>query len=281
MNLSKLRAWRPNNLALAFLMPFLALLALMIFVGAVPFGNNSLLCYDMWHQYFPFFKAFRNALLRGENLLYSWNVGMGMDYLGLISYYLASPLYLLSVFVPESLVLTYFSLLVPVKLGLASLFFAIFLKRLFGKNDFSIALFGSFYGLCAWALGYQWNIMWLDTFALLPLVALGTVSLLRDKKFILYTVALSLSIFVNYYIGFFVCIFVLLLFICYQICRCKSVKAFFLDLCRIALFSALAIGMTAILELPALAALGKTYSSVNTFPESFALNMVASVPKLC
>jgi uncharacterized membrane protein YfhO len=116
--------------------------------------------------------------------------------------------------------------------------------------------------------------MWLDTFALLPLVALGTVSLLKEKKFVLYTISLALSIFINYYIGFFTCIFVFLLFICYQICRCRSVKAFFLDLGRIALFSALAIGMTAILELPALAALGKTYSSVNSFPEGFSLNMV-------
>ena len=274
MNLSKLRGWRPNYLAVAFLMPFVGMLVLMMCVGATPFGHRSLLYSDMWHQYFPFFKAYRNALLSGESLLFSWNVGMGMDYLGLISYYLASPLYLLSVLLPDSWVLPYFSLLVPVKLGLASLFFAIFLKKLFGKNDFSIALFGSFYGLCAWALGYQWNIMWLDTFALLPLVALGTVSLLRDKKFILYTISLALSIFINYYIGFFTCIFVLLLFICYQICRCRSVKAFFLDLGRIALFSALAIGMTAILELPALAALGKTYSSVNSFPEGFQLNLV-------
>ena len=274
MNLSKLRGWKPNFLAIAFFIPVLAILLLMITVGATPFGTKSMLYSDMWHQYFPFFKAFRKALLSGDSLLFNWNVGMGMDYLGLISYYLASPLYLLSVLIPDSWVLPYFSLLVPLKLGLASLFFAIFLKKIFGKDDFSIALFGGFYGLCAWALGYQWNIMWLDTFAMLPLVALGTVSLLRDKKFLLYTVTLALSIFSNYYIGFFTCIFVLLLFICYQICRCKSAKDFFLDLCRIALFSVLAIGMTAVLELPALAALGKTYSSVNSFPEDFALNMV-------
>ena len=274
MNLTKLRDWKPNYLAVSFLMPFTGLLILMIFVGAVPFGNQSLLYSDMWHQYFPFFKAFRNALVRGESLLYSWNVGMGMDYLGLISYYLASPLYLLSVFVPDAAVLSYFSLLVPVKLALASLFFAIFLKKVFGKNDFSIAVFGSFYALCAWALGYQWNIMWLDTFALLPLVALGTVRLLRDKKFVLYTVTLALSIFANYYIGFFTCIFILLFFICYQISRWTNFKTFCKDLCRIALFSVLAIGLTAVIALPALLALGKTYSSVNSFPEDFSLNIV-------
>ncbi|MCD7754965.1 MAG: YfhO family protein [Firmicutes bacterium] len=276
MKLPQLKKPKWNYPALAFLFPVIGILVLMMIGGYTPFGSRSMLYSDMWHQYFPFFKAFRQALRSGDSLLYSWNVGMGMDYLGLISYYLASPLNLLSALLPESWVLPYFSLLVPIKLGLASLFFAIFLKELFGKDDFSLVLFGTLYGMCAWALGYQWNVMWLDTFALLPLVALGAVRLLRDKQYILYTVTLFLSIFCNYYIGLFTCIFVLLLFICYQICFCRSIKRFFADLCRIALFSVLAIGMTAILELPALAALANTQSSVNSFPEGFSLNMVSS-----
>ena len=265
-----------NYLAIAFAIPVLCMLGIMLCGSYEPFGNNrSMLYSDMYHQYYPFFVAFRKALLSGNGLLYTWDIGMGIDYLGLISYYLASPLNLLTVLLPEGWMLEYFSLLVPIKLGLASLFFAIFLKQIFRKDDLSISLFGAFYGLCAWALGYQWNVMWLDTFALLPLVALGTVSLLRDNKFILYTVTLFLSIFSNYYIGFFTCIFVLLLFICYQICRFRSVKRLLSDLVRIAFFSALAICMTAILELPALAALQTTQSSVNNFPEGFRLNIAS------
>ncbi len=256
-----------------FLIPFMAMLFVMAANSFTPFGDSSMLYSDKYHQYFPFFKAFRENLRNGESLLYSWDVGMGMDYLGLISYYLASPLNLLSVILPDSWVLGYFEMLVPIRLGLSGLFFALFLKKIFKRTDFSIAIFGSFYALCAWALGYQWNVMWMDTFALLPLVALGTVSLLKDKKFILYTFTLFLSVFSNYYIGFFTCIFVLLVFICYEICRWESFKKFFFDLCRIALFSLLAIGMTAILELPTLAALGTTQSSVNKYPEDFALNM--------
>ena len=273
MNLQKIKQIKWNYLWIAFLIPVVGMLCVMIGAGAEPFGQSSMLYSDMYHQYYPFFKAFRRALLSGDSLLYSWNVGLGMDYLGLISYYLASPLNLLSVLVPEVFLLEFYSLLMPVKLGLASLFFAIFLKETFRKNDISISLFGAFYGLCAWALGFQWNIMWLDTFALLPLVALGTVALLRDKKFVLYTLTLFLSIFSNYYIGFFTCIFVLLLFICWQICRCESPKRFFQDLGRIACFSILAIGMTAILELPAFAALQTTQSSVNQFPTTFRLNI--------
>ena len=274
MKLPQAKKIKWNYPAIAFCLPVIGMLVVMMIAGVVPFGQKSMLYSDMYHQYFPFFKAFREALLSGDSLLYTWSVGMGMDYLGLISYYLASPLYLLSVFVPESWVLPAFSMMVPIKLGLASLFFAIFLKKMFHRDDLSISLFGCFYALCAWALAYQWNVMWLDSFALLPLVALGTVSLLREKKFVLYTVTLFLSIYSNYYIGFFTCIFVLLLFICYQICRCRSVGRFFSDLCRIALFSVIAIGMTAILSLPALAALQDTQSSVNKFPDSFSVNIV-------
>ena len=273
MRLNKPFRLRCNFLALAFAIPCVGMLFVMLISGYEPFGKYSMLYSDMYHQYYPFFVEFRRALREGRGLIYTWSVGMGMDYLSLIAYYLASPLNLLSVFVPEVWLLEFYSLLMPVKLGLAGLFFAIFLKKIFGTEDLSISVFGGFYGLCAWALGYQWNIMWLDTFALLPLVALGTVSLLKEKKFFLYTVTLFLSIYSNYYIGLFTCIFVFLLFFVYQICRWGGWKKFFGDLLRIALFSAIAIGMTAILTLPAFLGLQTTQSSVNKFPTTFRLNI--------
>ncbi len=279
MKLSEKSGWKwgIRNHVFAFMIPCFGMLMVMLVNGYHPFGSKmSMLYSDNYHQYYPFFVAFRKALLSGESLLYSWDVGMGVDYLGLIAYYLGSPLNLLSVLVPESQVLNYFSMLMPIKLGLAGLFFSIFLRKIFDREDFSIALFGGFYGLCAWAMGYQWNIMWLDTFALLPLVALGMVSLLRDKKFILYTITLALSVLSNYYIGLFTCFFVFLSFFCYEICCPRGWKRFFGDLFRIGLFSVLAIGMTTILSMTSLAALQTTQSSVNKFPTSFRLNIASS-----
>ena len=273
MELAKVRKIKVNSLALAFLLPCVGMLFVMLISRFEPFGNYSMLYSDMYHQYYPFFVEFRRALLSGDGLLYTWSVGMGLDYLGLISYYLASPLNLLSVLVPEGWLLEYFSLLNPIKLGLAGLFFALMLKKLYGKNDFSITVFGGLYALCAWALGYQWNVMWLDSFALLPLVVLGEIALLREKRFFLYTACLFFAVFSNYYVGFFVCVFVALVFVCYEICRFPGWKRAGLDLVRIALFSLLAIGMTAILEVPALAALQTTQSSVNQFPKGFRLNI--------
>ena len=270
----KAQQWGP--LLLSFLIPFLCFAGAILVQRCVPFGSSKALLYsDEYHQYYPFFLSLRNALRNGKSLFYNWQIGMGIDYLGLIAYYLGSPLNLLSVLVPDSLTLHYFAILVPIRLGFAGLFFAIMLKKLYGKNDISIALFSAFYALCAWAVGYQWNVMWLDTFALLPLVILGEISLLKDKKFILYTLALFLAVVINYYIGLFVCIFVLLVFICYEICRWKGFGRFFGDLLRMGVFSTLAIGMTAFLELPALVALGGTNSSANEFPTVFRVNMVS------
>ena len=271
----KYKESRGLSLWLAFGIPVGLMLIVMLSAGAEPFrgGAVSMLYSDMYHQYFPFWVEFGRAIREGKGLLWNWAAGLGMDYLSLISYYLASPLNLVSAIVPESLSLEVYSLLMPIKLGLASLFFAIFLNQIFKKEDLSISLFGSMYALCGWALAYQWNVMWLDTFALLPLTVLGMVKLLRDKKPVLYTVTLFLSVFSNYYIGFFTCIFILLLFFVYEICRWRGFKALFLDFFRIGWFTILAIGMSCILELPALAGLQNTQSSVNSFPEGFKLNI--------
>ena len=269
------RKWKWNFTALSFAFPCVGMLVVMLISGYIPFGKTSMLYSDMYHQYYPFFVAFRRSLRQGQSLLYNWSIGMGVDYLGLISYYLASPLNLLSVLIPEKWLLGYFSLLMPIKLGFAGLFFSLFLQKLYGKKDFSLVAFSAFYALCAWAMGFQWNIMWLDTFALLPLVILGEIALLREKRFFLYTITLFLAIYANYYVGFFVCIFVALVFFCYEICRFPGWKRAGLDLVRIAAFSLLAIGMTAVLELPTLAALQTTQSSVNAFPKGFRLNIAS------
>ena len=251
---------------LGFLIPFVGM-CLMYLVMGIAFemqksyflpGSNkvfSLLNSDAYHQYFPFFKAFRANILSGKSLIYCWDIGMGIDYIGLYAYYLGSPLNWLSILVPERWLLDFFTLLTPIRLGFAGMFFALFLKKLFNRNDLSISLFGSFYATCAWVTGYMWNTMWLDTFALLPLVVLGTVSLLKERKLILYTVSLFFSLFINYYIGFFTCVFTLLVFICYEICRWKGFLRFLADLGLMAAFTVIAIGATALITLPAYAAL--------------------------
>ena len=101
MKINRGRARKCSSLALAFAIPCVGMLFVMLISQYEPFGNYSMLYSDMYHQYYPFFLEFRRALRSGESLLYNWSVGMGMDYIGLAAYYLASPLNLFSAVLPE------------------------------------------------------------------------------------------------------------------------------------------------------------------------------------
>lgn len=215
----------------------------------------------MWHQYYPFFVEFRQKLLHGGSLQYSWSMGMGTAYVSLFAYYLSSPLYLLSALVPASLLREFFALLVVVKISLAGLFFAIFLRTVYRRNELALVFFSLLYALCAFVAGYYWNIIWLDTLALLPLLVAGTVSLLREGRFRLYITALALSLWCSYYIAFFCCIFVALCFLGYCICCWQGVTNFLRRFARIALCTLIGVSITAVLLLPTLKALQNTHSA--------------------
>lgn len=262
---------------LAFLIPFLLMFFAFKVSGVSPYGNNQILVTDLWHQYYPFLVDYQAKLKAGESLLWSWTSGGGTNYIALIAYYLASPLNFFSVLVPADQLREFLFIITCVKIGCAGLFYALFIRITFKRRDVSLTAFGIMYALCACIMGYYWNIIWLDSIALLPLVIAGAFALLRDGKFKLYIISLALSVLANYYIGLFICAAVLLLSIGYSIVELKGWKKLVKDFFKMAGCSVVALMMTAILTLPAYFALGHAYSSSNSFPEKFAVN-IGSTP---
>ena len=262
---------------LAFLIPFLLMFFAFKVMGVSPYGDKQILVTDLWHQYYPFIVDYQAKLKAGESLLWSWTSGGGTNYVALIAYYLASPLNFLSVLVPADSLREFLFVITCVKIGCAGMFFSLFLRITFKRRDISITAFGVMYALCAFIMGYYWNIIWLDSVAMLPLVIAGAFALLRDGRFKLYIISLALSILANYYIGLFVCAAVLLCAVGYSIVELKGWKKLVRDFFKMAGCSIVAIMMTAMLTLPAYFALGHAYSSSNSFPEKFAVN-IASTP---
>lgn len=243
-----------------------------------PFGNadKQILVTDLWHQYYPFLADFQYKLKNGESLYWTWSVGGGVNYFSLMSYYLASPMNFLSVLVPYEWLREFLMFSVSVKIALAGTFMAYFLRCVYKRSDLSLVMFGTSFSFCAFFMGYYWNTIWLDTVCIVPLVALGVVKLLTERRFRLFTISLALSLLMNYYIGLFTCIFVLLIFIGYSIVHWKGVKRFAFDLLSTGFYSALAIGMTAFFLLPAFFALQNTHASGSSFPTTFSINIGGS-----
>ena len=76
----------------SFFLPFFILVVICILHDVYPFGEQCILHIDMYHQYCPFFTELMDKIKHGGSLFYSWNVGLGADFISLYAYYLASPL---------------------------------------------------------------------------------------------------------------------------------------------------------------------------------------------
>lgn len=262
---------------LAFVLPAAVLLAVYIFKGIYPFGDRSFLSTDLYHQYMPFFCEFVRAIKAGEGISYSWNIGVGSNFLALYVYYLASPLHWLGFLAPEDHIMEFITYLVVVKIGLCGLTSFLYLSGRSAEREGRALFFSCAYGLSGFLAAYNWNIMWLDCVILLPLILLGLERLVKEGKCVLYCVTLALSIFTNFYISIMICMFLVLYFIFLYGTERHPVKAAgpgwrrAADHLRpaglFALYSLLAGGMAAVLLIPEVCAILKTDFGSVDFPE--------------
>lgn len=253
----------------AFLAPIAIMLIIFAQRGIFPFGEESFLRTDMYHQYAPFFSEFQDKLTRGGSLLYSWNIGMGVNFSALFAYYLSSPLNWFLILCPKGLIIEFMTYSIVLKTGLAGLSMAYYLRKHCGTRDIGIAFFGIFYALSGYMAAYSWNIMWMDCILLFPLIVLGLERLVKEGKGVLYCLTLGLSILSNYYISLMICIFAVLYYVAILILEQKMTwEKFIRRSFSFAVYSLLAGGLAAVVLLPELYALQMTASSDFTFPKT-------------
>ena len=261
----------------AALIPMLALGIAFALHDIYPFGDRQILVTDFWQQYYPFISDYWHRIREGNSLLWSWTAGGGHDYFAHFAYYLASPFNLLATLFPHAYLREMLTLFLLFRVGLASLFMSMFLRFALKKYDILLPAFSSFYALCAFTLGYYWNIMWFDTLVLMPLVILGVYSLVREGKYRLYTISLALAILVNFYIGLFVCIFTAIMFFTQCFISRLNLRKFMQRLITIAVCSAIALGIAAVIILPTYSALQNSFRSETAFPNFWVYHSFASV----
>ena len=186
-----------DGLLIAFFVPVLVMICIFVQRGIFPFGERCFLRTDMYHQYAPFFSEFQYKLRTGGSLLYSWDVGMGVNFAALYAYYLASPLNWLILLCPKKFIIEFMTIMIVLKIGLSGLSFAWYLKKHSQNCILGVGFFGIFYALSGYMAAYSWNIMWLDCILLFPLIVYGLERLVKEQKGMLYCVTLGLSILSN------------------------------------------------------------------------------------
>ncbi len=221
----------------AFAIPFCVLLAAFAMRGIYPFGDVSVMLYDMPVQYAEYFGWLIQVLHGQGNLLCSNAAGLGGGMFSLFTYYLSSPFDLIAFFFAPETVPQLFSVLYLVKIPACAVCCLVLLRgRLLAADAESwreartaaasapagrqalLVLLACAYALTSYVLGYASNIMWLDGVIMAPLAALGAYRLVQRRACGGLFAACACAIVFNWYTGYMVCLLCVLWFF-YELAR--------------------------------------------------------------
>lgn len=202
----------------------LAAFALVVLAGVIaaavngvwPFGEESAAAGDLTAEYLPFLYELWDKLHAGGSLLYSWRSPLGAPFWGSLFYYLSSPFNVLLLFVKKTQIFNLTMILMLLRQALAAFTTTLFLtrRRRGGLSPLALGC-GVLYALCGWSIAYHTNIIWLDVFFLLPLLALGIEAVIDRADAKLYFAVLTVMLFSNFYLAFFACLFAVLYWLYY------------------------------------------------------------------
>ena len=271
---TKLQTSQYLYLLFCFFVPVILMYGIYVVKGIHPFYNGSPLVLDLNAQYVSFFEALRDFALGERSILYSFSRSLGGEFMGMVAYYMASPLTYITVLFPKDRIQEAVLTIMLLKCGLSGASFGFYLhKKSKNPKKLTIFTFALMYALSAYAVVQQHNTMWIDALIWLPLFAYGLENLVYRKKYKLYVISLSVIMICNYYIGFMVCIFaVLYFFFCYfskskdEINPYQEKLHFIKAGSRFAIFSVLSAAISAFMLIAAYYSLqfGKTeFSSPN------------------
>lgn len=230
---------------LCFFLPAVVFLTICAAMGFAPFGDSSILIFDLSDQYVEFLCALKHG-----DIFFSWNTALGGSYIGTFSYYVSSPFSLLSLLCPDEKMPIAVVFIIALKLAGAGFTFSLLLKRRTGRYDLTVAAFAVCYALMSYNMAYAMSFMWLDGVLWLPVLLIGAEDLADGRRSWTLLPGLAVSFLSSWYISYMTGIFCALYLL--WLCGCKgySIGRSFRLLLRLALWAGLAALLTAWLWLP-------------------------------
>lgn len=180
----------------------------LIFFSYFFYTKNGVLTVDLGQQYVDFLAFFRHNLFTHPlNLIYSFSNGLGGSMLATDAYYLLSPFNLLLFLFPQSFLPKAILLIITLKIATAGLTSYYYWKQKI--SDFYALAASATYALSGYVISNHYNLMWLDSVLLLPLLIDGIDKVLKGEKNHLVLITFLLW-FTNFYTAFMVLFFGLL-----------------------------------------------------------------------
>ncbi|MEG2174763.1 MAG: YfhO family protein, partial [Oscillospiraceae bacterium] len=180
--------------------------------GLYPFGDCTLAWCDMQQQVVPLWMQLSDMLQGEVSPLYSLRAAGGMSLWGVLLFFVASPLSLLSVFWEKGDMLLFANVMTLLKLGCCAATSAWFFHKRYEKLALpTVCALSLGYAFSGYSMMYYQNSVWLDVMALFPLLLLSMEGLRRRGGGLSYGILLTLCIVTNYYLSYAILIFLALM----------------------------------------------------------------------
>lgn len=183
------------------------MLVLYFIKGVYPFGDNSIVAYDLNEIGLPGMYHVYDAWHSGDfsRLFYTFNTAAGIPYGSILT--LFQPRFLFLLFWERGNLVNAIAIFLIVGLAAIALSASYSFSKLFPKLTANwVVLVSVMYTFCGFNLLYYTNIDWLDTVLLYPLLITFALDMLKGKSKLPFFIALTYTLAFNTYMAFFVVI---------------------------------------------------------------------------
>ncbi|MBR6162837.1 YfhO family protein [bacterium] len=168
--------------SLSFLLPLFALLLICCFQGIYPFGNALFLHFDNEFETLNYLAFFKSLYSEHHNFFYSLSKSGGSGLLDFNLFYgMYNPINFFLFLFPNDKLDIGLQWLTLIKMSLAGFTFNYFINRIYPLSKKSLIVSSS-YALSGYLLGHITNIIFFDGYILLPLMILGIIKIIKEKK---------------------------------------------------------------------------------------------------
>lgn len=194
-----------------------------MFFGIFPFVNKTVSWCDMNQQTIPLLMDLKDILEGKSSIFYSTGNAGGMNFWGVFLFFIASPFYLLVIFIEKSHLIYFVNILFAVKLTVSSITAAIYFKYSHKKLKTGyVVILSVMYALCGYGIMYYQTLVWLDIMYLFPLLVMSIEKMCTQNKSAMYCAVLSLMVAINYYLSFMIVIYIMISVPLFIYIRCRS-----------------------------------------------------------
>ena len=250
----QVKRYSMRYILLSFFIPTLIIIVALMGLKVTPFGDKSLVISDGNALYINYLGYVARAVKGQENVLFSFEKGLGGNMMGSWGWFLLNPFFPLFAFFDITQYMTAYTWVSLLNFSLCGLTMYLLLADLYGHKPSNL-IFSTTYALNGFLVANVFQMNFFTGVSTLPLMVLGLRSILKNKNSLIYIISLAYSLLSNFYFGFMLCVASFLIFSVFFIAEREKLEKRRSVAVHYIISSLLAGALSAFVWLPALLSL--------------------------